>query len=73
MTRAELVKQRKSNARFMHSSAQAIEHGTIGIKTIIALEVVTTAERDLLVKAEDMGLKAANITRRIANLMEQLK
>jgi hypothetical protein len=73
MTRKELVEKRKENAKFMQDSAQAIERGTIGVQTVIALGIVTVAEADLLKKAEDMGLKAANITRRIANRMEQVQ
>lgn len=73
MTRAELVEKRKDNAKFMQSSAQALEAGTIGIKTVCALEIVTESERAVLEKAEALGLKAAHITRQVANRMEQVK
>lgn len=69
----DLKEERQNNAKFMQHSAQAIEHGSIGIKTVLELQCVTDAERSLLEKAEALALKAANVTRRIANRMEQMK
>lgn len=68
-----LKEERKHNAAFMQQSAQSIEHGSIGIKTVCELGAVTEAELSILKKAEAMALKAANVTRRIANRMEQVK
>lgn len=74
MTRKEkIIEQRKRRARAMQKHAQRIEDGTIGVQAGRNLPIITAQEKALLLRAEELGLQSAQITRRIANRMEQIQ
>ena len=73
MTRKEIIEYRKSQAKTMQKHAQHIERGTVGVQRIRNVLIMTSKEKALLLRAEELGLQSANITRRIANRMEQIQ
>jgi len=73
-TRKEMVEQRKTVGSYnLYSAAQSIETGTSVLKAERNSTVTTNREKALLLRAEELGLRAAQVARRIARRMEELK
>lgn len=62
---------RAKRAKVMYKLAQQIEEGTQGLQTERNAAILTMVEKTLLLRCEELGLRAANIMRRIAVRMEQ--
>lgn len=63
-------KARKKRAQVMYKFAQQIEEATQGLQTERNKAIFTRTERGLLLRCEELGLKTANIIRRVAVRME---
>lgn len=69
MKAATHAKRKKAGARVM-ALAHAVEKNTQDIQEMRNAAPLTEAERALLLRAEELGLKSAHITRKIALRME---
>lgn len=68
--KASMHKKRRERAAVMLKLAQQLEQSTIGLQAERNADILTSIEKILLLRCEEMGLKAAGIMRRVALRME---
>jgi hypothetical protein len=73
MKREDAVAARKSNAEFLYKTAQSFESGSVGVKVARVQGIFTPREVALMERAEQLGLKAAIITRTIGQRAEGIR
>lgn len=73
MTKQEAIERRKVQSFGLYKIAQAFEQATIELYRVQGKAPFTRAEKELMIRAEKLGVSAANIARTIALRMDGIR